>query len=314
MYDTIDFNLKSEFAGNIDLLAEVPLRLENSVEIKHINSNRVTVTGYIDSIKVNVTENRVKIIECSLPKWFLGDNFQTLTRGNTKEAIGKMSDLLHLPIHKADINRIDIAQNFIVKHETDVYYNHLGLLPDFNRLEQNKGIYYNNNNNKILVFYDKIADYKHKNLHIPEMYQNRNVLRYEIRFKKQLLKVFNLPQLRAELLYNEQFYIDIINKWHEAYKNIHKIRNSNNIDYTMIKTKEQLKTQGLLLLIQEQGGELEFYKNIAEAQKKAELTNKQAYDLRNLIKDASKSNLLTCESDVITELDKKVKEAIKFYR
>ena len=82
----------------------------------------------------------------------------------------------------------------------------------------------------------------------------------------------------------------------------------------MIKTKEQLKKQALLLLIYEQGGELEFYKKIAEAQKKGELTNKQAFDLRTLIKEVSKSEILTCESDVISELDKKVKEAVRFYR
>jgi hypothetical protein len=158
-----------------------------------------------------------------------------------------------------------------------------------------------------------VAEYKHKNLPVPEMYQNRGVLRYEMRFVRQLLKQFNVPHLRAEKLYDEVFYIDIINRWHDEYKNINKIRNSNNIDYTMIKTVEQLKKQGVLLLIHEQGGELEFYKSIAEAQVKGELTKKQAFDLRNLIKEAGKSKLLTSESDVITELDKKVKEAVKFY-
>ena len=82
----------------------------------------------------------------------------------------------------------------------------------------------------------------------------------------------------------------------------------------MINTKEKLKKQALLLLIHEQGGEIKFYKKIAEAQAKGELTNKQAFDLRNLIKEAGKSEILTCESDVITELDKKIKEAVKYYR
>ena len=313
MYDNINFNLKREQAGNIDLLAEVPLLLKNTSEHKFNDNKSVSVTGYIDKFKVNVTENRVKITEGSLCKEYLKENFQTLTRGDTKRAIEKISDLLHLPVHKADIERIDLAQNIIVRHETPVYYNHLGLLQYYNRLEQNRGLYYNNNN-RLLVFYDKVAEYKHKGLPVPEMYQNRNVLRYEMRFTRQLLKQFNTPQLIAEMLYDEQFYIDIINRWYFEYKNIHKIREKNNIDYTMIKTKEQLKQQALLLLIHEQGGELEFYKAISEAQQKNELTNKQAFDLRHIIKEAGKSKLLTCESDVITELDKKVKEAIKYYR
>jgi hypothetical protein len=313
MYDNIDMTLTSEQAGNIDLLAEVPVKLLNTSTHYYNNGETVSITGYIDKLKVNVTENRLKVIESSICKWYLGENFQTLTRGDTKRAIEKLSDLLGLPMQKASLTRIDLAQNIILRHDLPVYYNHLGILQYYNRLEQNRGLYYNNNNRK-LVFYDKVAEYKHKSLPVPEMYQNRNVLRYEMRFTRQLLKQFNLPQLNAELLYNEQFYIDIISRWHTEYKNISKIRNSNLIDYTMIKTKEQLKKQALLLLINEQGGELEFYKKIAEAQAKGELTKKQAFDLRNLIKEAGKSELLTCESDVITELDKKIKEAVKFYR
>jgi len=313
MYDNIDFNLKREQAGNIDLLAEIPLLLKNTSEHYFDNGASVSITGYIDSLKVNVTDKRVKVSDSSICKWYLPENFQTLTRGDTKRAFEKLSDTLHLPMYKADVTRIDLAQGIIVKHETPVYYNHLGILQYYSRLEQNRGLYYNNNNRK-LVFYDKVAEFKHKNLLVPVMYQNRNVLRYEMRYYRQLLKQFNLPELRAEMLYNEKFYIDIIDRWHTEYKNINKIRNINNIDYTMIKTKEQLKKQALLLLIQEQGGEIEFYKMIAEAQAKGDLTKKQAFDLRNLIKEAGKSEILTCESDVITELDKKIKEAVKYYR
>ncbi len=312
MYDNIDLSLQREQAGCIDLLAEIPLLLEKTSEHSFNDGESVTISGFIDNLKVNVTEKRVKIIENSLCKWYLGENFQTLSRGDTKRAIEKMSDLIHLPMQKADVTRIDLAQNFIVKLETPVYYNHLGLLQYYSRLEQNRGLYYNNNNRK-LIFYDKVAEYKHKNLPVPEMYQNRNVLRYEMRFTRQLLKQFNTAHLRAEKLYDEQFYINIINRWYDEYKNINKIRNQNNIDFTMIDTKEKLKLQGVLLLIHQQGGEIEFYKSISEAQKKGELTKKQAFDLRNLIKEAGKSKLLTSESDVITELDKKIKEAVKFY-
>jgi hypothetical protein len=315
MYDNIDFNLKKEQAGNIDLLAEVPVWLKRTSEhyFKDGEKDNVTITGYLDTLKVSVTDQRVCVKDSSLCKYYLPENFQTLTRGDTMRAIEKMSDDLHLPMKKADITRIDLAQGLIVKHETPVYYNHLGLLQYYSRLEQNRGLYYNNNNRK-LVFYDKVAEYKYKKLPVPEMYENRNVLRYEMRFCRQLLKQFNVPELKAEQLYNEQFYIDIIDRWHTEYKNINKIRNINNIDYTMIKTKKQLERQALLLLIQEQGGELEFYKKITEAQAKHDLTNKQAFDLRELIKAVSKSEIMTCESDVIAELDKKMKEAVRFYR
>ncbi len=302
--------LNRDQAGNIDLLAEVPCKLQNVKYGTH-DGNKYA-GGYIDGLKVKVSKNRVTVYESSLCKWYFGENFQTLTRGDTKRAFEKLSDLLSLPMYKASINRIDLAQNFIMRFEPDVYYNHLGTLQYFKRLPQDKGLYYNGNN-KQLVFYNKVADYIDKGLPVPVMYQNRYVVRYEMRFTGRLLSQFNMPELRAEMLYDEIFYMNIINRWYEQYKNINKLRETKIIDYSMIKTKEQLKTQALLLLIHEQGGELEFYKRIAEAQAKGELTKKQAFDLRNLIKEASKNKIQTSESDVIIELDKKVKEAVKYY-
>jgi len=313
MYDNIDFNLSIEQAGNIDLLAEIPARLQKVSEHSFNNGDNIAITGYIDTLKVSVTDKRVKVFDSSLCKWFLGENFQTLTRGDTQRAIEKLSDLILLPMQKANVTRIDLAQNLILQYELPVYYNHLGNLQHFNRLEQNKGLYYNNSK-RILVFYDKVAEYKSKGLPVPQLYQNRNVLRYEMRFKRQLLQQFNVPELRAEMLYNEKFYIDIIDRWHHEYKSINKLRNINEIDFTMIKTKEQLKAQALLFLITSKGGELEFLKEVNEAQKKGMLTKKQAFDLRELVKGACKKELLTSQSDVIAELDKKVKEAVRFYR
>jgi hypothetical protein len=46
-----------------------------------------------------------------------------------------------------------------------------------------------------------------------------------------------------------------------------------------------------------------------------ELSNKQAYDLRMAISEACKvEDGLTVQSDVIAELDRKVNDAVRFYR
>ena len=315
MYDNIDFSLKSEQAVNIDFMAEVPAFLENISEHAFNDGANVSISGYIKKtkVKVSVTDQRVNVKDSSLCKYYLPENFQTLTRGDTKRAIEKLSDVLHLPMQKADITRIDLAQNFIMQFETPVYYEHLGTLQYYSRLEQNKGLYYNNSKRK-LVFYDKVAEHKDKARPVPLLYENRNVLRYEMRFYRRLLEQFNVPELRAEMLYNEQFYIGIINRWHDEYKNINKLRKINEIDYTMIKTTKQLTEQALLFLINSKGGEIEFLKGIAEAQRKGMLTKKQAFDFREKVKEASRSIILTSESDVITELDKKINEAVRFYR
>ena len=84
----------------------------------------------------------VNLKDGSLCKYYLGDNFQTLGRGDTKQAIEMLSDTLHLPLHKATVTRIDIAQNYIVKHPTSVYFNHLGNCMFNERLVQPDGLYY----------------------------------------------------------------------------------------------------------------------------------------------------------------------------
>jgi hypothetical protein len=60
---------------------------------------------------------------------------------------------------------------------------------------------------------------------------------------------------------------------------------------------------------------MEVLSQIYDAQKRGELTRKQAYDLRAAINDAMKEKEgLTASSNVIAELDEKVKKAVKFYR
>ena len=54
---------------------------------------------------------------------------------------------------------------------------------------------------------------------------------------------------------------------------------------------------------------------ISEAQNRGELTKKQAYDLRQAVHDANKERAeFVVKSDAIEELDKKVTEAVRFYR
>ena len=81
----------------------------------------------------------------------------------------------------------------------------------------------------------------------------------------------------------------------------------------MIKTRKDQARQALLFYIQERGGELKVINEIREAYKRRELTKKRAHDLRKQIEEACKSDVMTCSSDVIQELDKKVKEAARFY-
>lgn len=310
MYDNIDLKLGIDETPGIDLLNVIPARLTRQSETTFSDGN-ISITGYLESMKVRVSAQAVKVIDTSLCKWFLGDNFQGMSRGDTRRAFEKLSDLLRLPMDRAAVTRIDVAQNFIMRHEKNVYFDHLGGLQYFNRFQQNNGLYYSNGN-KTLLFYEKVHEQQIKKEPIPEMYLERTCLRYEQRYKKRLLQCFNLPELKASLLYDPVFYTEIVNRWESDYEKIKKI-NDIQIDYSMIKTKKDQANQALLFYVTQRGGELKVINEIREAYKRGELSKKQAYDLRQQVEEACKSDILTSSSDVIQELDKKVKETARFY-
>lgn len=222
MYDSVNFRLKQDEVGEIDFLSEIPCYLDNVGE--HHYSDDVVITGSLNGLNVTANRYQVKVKDGSLCKWYLGDNFQTMGRGDTRRAIEKLSDTLHLPMDKATVTRLDVAQNFIMKQPVDVYLNHLGELRYCRRCSmiESGSLYYINRNNTS-VFYDKIKEQSNMGHQIPELYTGRNVLRYELRYKQRLPSVLGVPVVTGALLYDEAFYIKLLNRWRDNYKEIRKI-------------------------------------------------------------------------------------------
>ena len=310
MYDNVDFKVRGFEIEGIDFLSQIPLYFDVTGE--HCFHGEVVITGNLNGLRVSASRRGVNVSNGSLCKWYLGDNFKTMERGDVQRAIEKLSDTLHLPMDKATITRIDLAQNFIMKHPTEVYFNHLGSYYPSKRLEQPNGLYYKKHDT-LLVFYDKVKEQRAKGQPIPELYSNRNTLRYEMRYKARLKDTFKVDKVTGAMLYEEQFYMDIVNRWKKAYKDIKKI-NDVTLNFEAMKTKRDLYTLGLASLIDQQGGQLSMIQQINEAFKKGELTKKQSYDLRQAITEASRATIATVESDLIKELDKKIDDVVRFYR
>ena len=86
MYDNIDMTLSKDQSPDVDFLKNIPQFLTN-VSNEGINQFGEYVTGHLDSLKVSISDNRVKVHDSSLCKYLLGDNFKTLTRGDTQRAM-----------------------------------------------------------------------------------------------------------------------------------------------------------------------------------------------------------------------------------
>lgn len=313
MYDTINFKLSSADVPNVDFLQETPRFLDDTTLALHNFNGEQVVTGSVGNLKVSINRYQIKVKDGSLCKWYLGDNFKTMGRCDTQRAIEQLSDILHLPMDKATITRIDIAQNFIVKHHPTVYLNHLGVLRYAKRLQEPNGLYYTRSTER-LCFYDKIKEQRARGEAIPELYKGRNVLRYEQRYTTRLSCHLNVEAVTGALLYDEAFYMALIKRWRDTYNGINKV-NDITLNFQAMTSKRQLYKMGVLSMVERVGGEVEMINQINEAQKRGDLTSKQAFDLRKEVKEACKvKEGLTVESEAIAELDKKIIEAVRFYR
>lgn len=312
MFDSVNFRLTQAEVSGVDFLSETPCYLEDVAE-HQFSSGLVAVTGKAGGLKISLNRFQVKVCDGSLCKWYLGNNYQTMGRSDTQRAIEMLSDTLHLPMGKAAVYRLDIAQNFICKHPPEVYINHLGMLKNATRLLNDGSVYYQRAGN-VLCFYDKNREQKRKRETVPELYEGRNVLRYEQRYTQHIARQLNVSEVTGALLYDVAFYMDLLNRWRDTYRDIQKI-NDITLNFQAMRTKQELYKMGVLSLIERAGGQMEMIDQIKEAQKRGELTSKQAYDLRQAVKDAGKVRVgLTVPNDAIQELDKKVKEAVMYYR
>jgi hypothetical protein len=180
----------------------------------------------------------------------------------------------------------------------------------FSRLEQNKGLYWNNAN-RTALFYCKLIELKAKRKNVPEIYKGLYMLRFELRFKKNLLKEFNIPQITAADLYDELFYKNIVNKWSETYFNIKKMNEA----LTQIKptgsTKEFIEILAFMTIDKAQ--QTNIIKLINEWRERGEISKKQAMDLRNKLKELNSNTNISETSTLITEIDEKVLQSIEHY-
>lgn len=312
MYDTIHFKLTTADAPNIDFMAEVPCYLDEVAE--HNFSGRVVVSGALGNLKVTINPYQIQIRN-SLPKWFFGDNFSILSRSDTKKAIERLSDSLHLPIKEAVVTRLDVAQNLVMRLPSIEYFNAMGELKCYTRVPMVEvGTLYYNRPNMQLYFYDKNREAKAHREPIPNLYQGRSVLRYELRCKQRLGRIFNVAEVNAAMLYDECFYMRVCKLWRDAYLQISKV-NKENINFEAMTTKQELYKMGVLVMIEKCGGQVAFLNELSRARERGQLSAKQAYDLRQAVNGACALKAgLTIPNEAALELDKKVKEAVRFYR
>ncbi len=224
MLDTVNFKITRDEVEGVDFLSEITPYLNPEGLAVHDFSGLQVVTGKIGNLKVSISDRQVKVKDGSLCKWMLGDNYQSMGRGDIKRAVERLSNMLHLPMDKAIITRLDVGLTIPVKEPTANYFNHLGVLSYAQRLQQpNSLYYYRHSQAERLCFYDKNREQRDHREPIPDLYRDCNVLRYEQRYMARLPSLLGVAQITGEMLYDESFYISLLDRWRDSYQAIRKI-------------------------------------------------------------------------------------------
>ena len=197
-----------------------------------------------------------------------------------------------------------------MQHEESLYYSYLGESNHYKRLPQPNGLYYSNNKRQLL-FYGKVHEQNDKRQPIPELYKNRNVLRFELRYKQRLRQQFNRPEIKAGLLYDEDFYRQLIKQWKNEYLAIQKINSKVNSMKPTGSTKELVENLALFSILE--AGQPQVLNLIKQWQETGEIDKHQAQRHRDFIKKLSSKKMDEEGNDLINELTRKVKEAARNY-
>lgn len=306
--DTIGLFLNAELIG-YNPIKQMKL---NDFRKTFYENGQVVYSGRAENFYVSVSESGVSIKDGSLTKFFFGNSIQQMTRNDYPFAFEKLSDTLHVHTDKANVMKYHFAWNIITNHPAQMYLDYLGPCNKYQRFPMPNGVYYKLKSTKNeLYIYDKIKEIKSKRELIPELYTGMNVLRLENRINTNPAKYLKCSNLIASDLYNEAIYTKIFKDWFNKFSSI-QIQRDMQIDFSKITTKEQLKSAGIIALINSLGGQEKLLKSLDEARFKNEITRKQKCDLKKLILDSSKDKFHTKVPELMIELQRKMEIAVKF--
>lgn len=316
MIDTVNFTLTRDEVEGVNFLEEIPLYLNPDNISFHKYRGVECIAGKIGNFNVRLNQWQIWVKNGSLAKWYNGNNYEPLTPTDIKQAIEKLSDALHLPMDKAKITRLDVGFAMETEKNPFEYLPYLGFLDYAKRtFFENETLYYKFKKGIRLSFYDKNREQKDNIKSIPQQYQDKNLLRYELRYLHRLPRLLNVPEVRGRELYNPTFISRIVDQWESYYNNIRKEQEIKIDDDMYLDSIKDFQKWGILFLTIDRGGENAMIERINLRRKTGRSTAKQALDLRNTVKKVFEEiGHFKPVASYIIELNRKVNETATQYK
>lgn len=266
--------------------------------------------GNLDGLKVSVFPTGISIVG-SLTKYLHGDNLHTLDMNSTRDAISKLSTALHTDVNMGKVTALEFGTHFIMDHPVRDYLNLLGVAPHLARILTTESTVYYRSRGKIQyknhIFYDKATEAITKGIELPPDYQDQNLLRYELRYTKNLPQQLKAKVITCSTLSDVTFYNSMLKRYADFYNGINKVKIFKTTNMGKIKTvSEAYEAFIARLILQSDNNEIESYlrelkdSNVFDARSEYTRLKKKLIAVSNKV-------TLTEQSELIAELDNKIK-------
>lgn len=228
MYDKVKFFVDRSIIGS--QYTNITNHLEKAKVETDQTTGETRTKGTMNGLSIGVLGGGV-FVEGSLPKYHYGSNIYPLDREGTKECIEMIGDTLGINMSGADVVGIEFGTTFMMQYKVSAYLAKLGEMSRLQRYNFNADTLYYKGSGKVqprvYTFYDKLADCKAKHLPYPTDFEDKNLLRYEMRFKGRLAYQLGVPEVKASTLYDRQFYRELVRRYQDSYFSISKINELN---------------------------------------------------------------------------------------
>lgn len=228
MYDKVKFFVDRSIIGS--QYTNITNHLERAKVETDQTTGETRTKGTMNGLSIGVLGGGV-FVEGSLPKYHYGSNIYPLDREGTKECIEMIGDTLGINMSGADVVGIEFGTTFMMQYKVSAYLAKLGEMSRLQRYNFNADTLYYKGSGKVqprvYTFYDKLADCKAKHLPYPIDFEDKNLLRYEMRLKGRLAYQLGVPEVKASTLYDRQFYRELVRRYQDSYFSISKINELN---------------------------------------------------------------------------------------
>lgn len=216
--DTVSLHLENPYTATSTFIDSTAQYFNNVSE--HSGETSYTVKGKIGKATASVNANRLKL-DFSLPEVIKGDNQYSITLDEVRDYITCLSDTLDLPIDKAEVKRYDFCHDIALETHPESYLTTFSEMPRYRPIKHDNGLTYSlKSNKKQFSAYNKVIQKKNKRVALVEANKNKNILRLENRFMKDVKNLIKRYKMNAEILYNAEFYNFMVKDWQRQYTSI----------------------------------------------------------------------------------------------